>query len=66
MDLFKKMQLNAKKNGWWLKLFRKPLEACLRTCGFTPQAIGVFFNVYTSNKERWQMVRVFRALGKKE
>jgi len=59
--LLKKINNNKKINSWWLKLFHKKIRSYLQ--GKMPdQTIGVFLNVYTSNKERIQILKQFKII----
>lgn len=65
MDLMRKLQNNYLKNKWWLRIFTQVKgPQYLATKGFTPQAIGIWCNPYTSNSERIKIWRMFKKLRK--
>lgn len=59
--LLKKINRNKKFNSWWIILFRDRIAKWLKN-KMPDQTIGVFLNVYTSNKERLELLRRFKII----
>jgi hypothetical protein len=56
--ILNRMKRNRKINSWWVNLFIKYNgKNWLQKKGLTPQAIGVWCNLYTSNSERISILK---------
>lgn len=57
-DILKRLKRNKKINYFWLKILKKTIIRYLIKRKIPSQTIGIFMNPYTSNKERFSILRM--------
>jgi hypothetical protein len=59
--IIKRMKRNRFMNSWWLSIFSFRLKFILKKKGIPSHTIGIFMNKYTSNKERFNILKNFNS-----